>query len=306
MHPVILQGNHPVTRLMVRSEHEHLLHAGATLLTSALNCQFHIIGCCKIVCIITCGCTVCHRHAEKPRLQMMGQLPFERITPDIVFENMGIDYAGPLYIKHGYVHKPTVVKAYVCIFVSMSVKATHRLNSRCLHCCFTQIYLQTWETIPHSKWPWFQFHRSQQRVWRARNIPSGSENPNPSLSIHYLAEDPMEIHTRTISPFWRHLGGWVWNSTWSKWLPTWNSPCNREKDQHEYDESGSASIGLPIRKWPGVNISIPSASQGLAIRGRLLKHASICVRIVDQTLAPVPKHRQTFLGKDGRRNICLL
>ena len=56
---------------------------------------------------------------------MMGQLPLERVTPDILFENVRIDYAGPLYIKHGYIRKHTVVKAYVCVFVSMSVKAIH-------------------------------------------------------------------------------------------------------------------------------------------------------------------------------------
>ena len=55
----------------------------------------------------------------------MGRLPLERVTPDIVFENVGIDYAGPLYIKYGHVRKPTVIKAYVCVFVSLSVKATH-------------------------------------------------------------------------------------------------------------------------------------------------------------------------------------
>ena len=55
----------------------------------------------------------------------MGQLPIERITPDIVFENVGIDYAGLIYIKYGHVHKPTVVKAYICVFVSLSVKAIH-------------------------------------------------------------------------------------------------------------------------------------------------------------------------------------
>ena len=55
----------------------------------------------------------------------MGQLPFERVTPDIVFENVGVDYAGPVYIKYGHVRKPTVVKSYICVFVSLSVKAVH-------------------------------------------------------------------------------------------------------------------------------------------------------------------------------------
>ena len=56
---------------------------------------------------------------------MTEQLPLEKVTPDIVFEDVGIDYAGPLYIKHGYVCKLTVVKAYVYVFVSISVKATN-------------------------------------------------------------------------------------------------------------------------------------------------------------------------------------
>ncbi len=55
----------------------------------------------------------------------MGQLPPQRITPDIVFENVGVDYAGPLHLKRGSVRKPTSVKSYVCVFVSMSVKAVH-------------------------------------------------------------------------------------------------------------------------------------------------------------------------------------
>ena len=55
----------------------------------------------------------------------MGQLPPERITSDIVFEHVGLDYAGPLYLKRGSVRKPVVLKSYVCVFVSMSVKAVH-------------------------------------------------------------------------------------------------------------------------------------------------------------------------------------
>ena len=43
------------------------------------------------------------------------------MTPDIVFDNVGIDYAGPIYIKYGYVRKPVIVKA----FVSLSIKAVH-------------------------------------------------------------------------------------------------------------------------------------------------------------------------------------
>ncbi len=55
----------------------------------------------------------------------MGQLPVERVTPDLVFNRVGVDYAGPIYVKYGHVRKPTLVKAYVRVFVSLSVKAVH-------------------------------------------------------------------------------------------------------------------------------------------------------------------------------------
>lgn len=55
----------------------------------------------------------------------MGQLPSERVTPDIVYDKLGVDYAGPVYIKLGAMRRPTIVKAYVAVFVSLSVKAVH-------------------------------------------------------------------------------------------------------------------------------------------------------------------------------------
>jgi hypothetical protein len=56
---------------------------------------------------------------------MMGQLPAERVTAGSVFDKVGVDYAGPVYTKVGSVCKPTFVKTYVAVFVSLSVKAVH-------------------------------------------------------------------------------------------------------------------------------------------------------------------------------------
>ena len=48
-----------------------------------------------------------------------------------------MDYAGPIYTKYGYVRKPTIVKSYVCVFVSLSVKAVHlELVSDLTSVCF--------------------------------------------------------------------------------------------------------------------------------------------------------------------------
>ena len=61
----------------------------------------------------------------KPQSHLIGQLPIERVTPGSVFEHTGNDYAGPVYVKLGHVRKPIFVKAYIGIFISLSVKAVH-------------------------------------------------------------------------------------------------------------------------------------------------------------------------------------
>ena len=114
-----------MTKLIIQSEHLRLLHAGPTLLTASLGRRFHIVAGTKVIRPLTRGCTTCRCDAAKPQPQLVGQLPKEHVTPDIVFDKMGVDYAGPIYIKYGYVRKPVIVKAYICVFVSLSVKAVH-------------------------------------------------------------------------------------------------------------------------------------------------------------------------------------
>ena len=65
------------------------------------------------------------RERVKPQPQMLGQLPIERLTAGPVFNKVGVDYAGPLLIKYGHVRKPTIVKSYICVSVSLTVKAVH-------------------------------------------------------------------------------------------------------------------------------------------------------------------------------------
>ena len=124
-HPIVIYSKHPITRLIIHSKHIHLLHAGPTPLASSLGTRFHIVGGHMIVRSITHKCVVCRRSSVKPQAQMLGQLPIERTTPGTVFDTVGVDYTGPIYIKYGYVRKPTIVKAYVSVFVSLTVKAVH-------------------------------------------------------------------------------------------------------------------------------------------------------------------------------------
>ena len=123
-HPLIIHAKHHLARLLITSEHKRLLHAGPSLLTASLSSRFHIVRGRSLIRSITRSCVICRRSA-KPRPPLMGQLPPERVTPDIVFSRVGIDYAGPILTKLGAVRRPTIVKSYIAVFVSLTVKAVH-------------------------------------------------------------------------------------------------------------------------------------------------------------------------------------
>ena len=60
-----------------------------------------------------------------PCTQQMGQLPADRLRPAAQFQNVGLDYTGPLMVKRGNPRKPTYNKAYVAVFVCTVTKAIH-------------------------------------------------------------------------------------------------------------------------------------------------------------------------------------
>ena len=55
----------------------------------------------------------------------MGQLPLEPLIPGPVFDTVGINFGVPIQTKYGHVRKPVIVKSYVYLFISLSVKAIH-------------------------------------------------------------------------------------------------------------------------------------------------------------------------------------
>ena len=124
-HPYILHGSHPLARLIIRAEHLKLLHAGPSLVNSSLSTRIHLIGAKNAIHSVTKGCIICRRISAKTQAPQMGQLPPERVNPGSIFDKTGVDYAGPLLLKLGHTRKPTVVKAYICLFISLAVKAVH-------------------------------------------------------------------------------------------------------------------------------------------------------------------------------------
>ena len=129
-HPAILPGDHTLAKLIITSEHQCLLHGGPSLVAASLSRRFYVLGSRRAIRSITRSCVTCRRASLKLQPQMLGQLPADRLVPGSVFQYAGVDYAGPILIKSGSARKPILTKAYVCVFVSFSVKAINSLGAR--------------------------------------------------------------------------------------------------------------------------------------------------------------------------------
>lgn len=102
-HSIILHGKCSISKLIINTEHTRLLHAGPLLMSTSLGCHFYFLGGCGAIRFVIYNCIICKCRSPRPRSPLMSQLPAEHITPDFVFSHVGVDYAGPLLIKHEYI-----------------------------------------------------------------------------------------------------------------------------------------------------------------------------------------------------------
>ena len=112
MHPIVLHGTHPMTKLIIEAEHLRLMHAGPTLLASSLSRRYHIIGLRKTVRSVTRQCVTCKRHSARPSDQLLGQVPAER----------GVHYLSACRkCKRTKANLGSDVCVYVCVCVCVCV-----------------------------------------------------------------------------------------------------------------------------------------------------------------------------------------
>ena len=121
-HPLILNGMHHLTSLIIQSEHKRLCHAGPKLTLGSLQDLYHIVGVRRVVRKWTRQCVTCQRASPKITTQL---IPAARLLPSFANERVSVDYAGPLTLKIGTTRRPTYCKAYVAIFVCLATESCH-------------------------------------------------------------------------------------------------------------------------------------------------------------------------------------
>ena len=124
-HPLLLSNKNPLTKLLINHEHKRLLHASPQTVLSGLRNKFWILRSKTTVRSVIRKCLRCFKvnpHTQTPK---MGDLPAERVSPSPPFSRVGLDIAGPYFIKDGKARSRTLVKAYICVFVCFAIKALH-------------------------------------------------------------------------------------------------------------------------------------------------------------------------------------
>jgi len=80
--------------------------------------MFWILSCRTTVRSVTNHYIVCKRHKSKKLEAITGDLPNERVKDARVFEVIGIDYVGPLFLKKSR-------KTWICLFTCAVYRAIH-------------------------------------------------------------------------------------------------------------------------------------------------------------------------------------
>lgn len=94
-------------------------------LLASLRRQYWIFGGRNAVRLHTYKCMKCYRWNIKTATQLMDSLPAARVNPSPAFHITGLDYAGPILIKHGGRRSRVLTKAYVSLFICFSTRAIH-------------------------------------------------------------------------------------------------------------------------------------------------------------------------------------
>lgn len=116
--PVVLDSSHPIVTRIIEDEHRNLKHAGCQILLCNLREKYWILSARKKVRSILSKCMRCKRYTVKRMEAAKAPLPIERVRDAGVFEVVGVDLAGPLYLKGNE-------KAYVCLFTCAVYRAIH-------------------------------------------------------------------------------------------------------------------------------------------------------------------------------------
>ncbi|XP_073724410.1 uncharacterized protein [Misgurnus anguillicaudatus] len=122
IHPIVLDPQHPATKLLIKDFDERLLHPGTERVYAEIRRQYWILRGRQAVKHHQLNCVSCQRWRAQPKVPPMADLPPERLRllfPP--FYSTGVDCFGPYHVKIGR----RVEKRWGVIFKCLTTRAVH-------------------------------------------------------------------------------------------------------------------------------------------------------------------------------------
>ncbi|CAB0006093.1 unnamed protein product [Nesidiocoris tenuis] len=124
-HPALLPKDSYLTKIIIQSAHEHLLHVGPRSTLAWIRQRFWIINGRNVIQRQLANCPKCFSIKPRPFQPEMGQLPISRTQAVPPFLHTGIDYAGPFSVSFTGNRGSKVLQIYLSVFVCFTTKAIH-------------------------------------------------------------------------------------------------------------------------------------------------------------------------------------
>ena len=120
--PILLPKNDMLTSLIVQNTHRKLLHSGVSQTLSRIRYTYWIPQGHAIVRTVLQNCLVCRKQEGGPyKMPSLAPYPKSRLQESVPFSTTGLDYLGPIYVKHN----GETVKRWVCSFTCVAIRAIH-------------------------------------------------------------------------------------------------------------------------------------------------------------------------------------
>ncbi|XGW18756.1 hypothetical protein V3C99_002953 [Haemonchus contortus] len=121
--PVLLLPSHRLTEIIIWHHHLQQLHAGVYSTVCTLRKNYFIPSIRSLVTKTLRACVICTRaNGYAYRYPEMPTLPKQRTSRSRPFQNVGIDYLGPLSYRSVY---SAINKVWICLITCMATRAVH-------------------------------------------------------------------------------------------------------------------------------------------------------------------------------------
>lgn len=120
--PIILEGAHPITKLLLREYHRRFHHGSNETVVNELRQKYYVTGVRQALRSISYNCLTCKLLRAKPRIPLMAPLPAGRLAyGQRPFTHCGVDYFGPMSVKIGRRRE----KRWGVLFTCLTTRAVH-------------------------------------------------------------------------------------------------------------------------------------------------------------------------------------